>query len=162
MEKREKRDTTQWLNASPNSPKPTANYDTSNQKIKKESFNYGQVPFGSHSKQQFLYQTRVTHNMPEVLSPGPGSYGNAISPRDDSQVMGRKLSPGYSFSKIGLAKNGSGTREMLFNGQKPSQVQKPPIIGGMISKTRKNSSVQPAALETGNSFSREVSLMSLR
>ena len=99
--------------------------------------------------------------MPEVLSPGPGSYGNAISPRDDSQVMGRKLSPGFSFSKIGLAKNGSGTREMLFNGQ--TSVHKPPMAGVTISKTRKNSSVQPAALETGQSyFSREVSLMSLR
>ena len=50
METREKRDTKHWLNASPNAPNPTANYDTLNQKIKKESFNYGQVPFGSHAK----------------------------------------------------------------------------------------------------------------
>ena len=140
METREKRDT-QWLNASPNAPKPTANYDTWNQKIKKESFNYGQVPFGSHSKQQFLYQTRVTHDLPGVVGgPGPGSYGNAISPRDDAKVMGRKLSPGYSFSKIGLAKNGSGTREMLFQDKDNSSSKKAPM-GGMISKTRKNSSV---------------------
>ena len=32
-----------------------ANYETSHSKVKKESFNYGAVPFGSHSKQQFLY-----------------------------------------------------------------------------------------------------------
>jgi len=54
MEKREKR-TSDWLNVSPNGPKPTANYETSHSKVKKESFNYGAVPFGSHSKQQFLY-----------------------------------------------------------------------------------------------------------
>ena len=55
MEKREVRNTSKWLNTSPNGPKATANYDTSNHNIKKESFNYGVVPFGSHSKQQFLY-----------------------------------------------------------------------------------------------------------
>ena len=54
METREKR-SGQWLNASPSGPKATVDYDTSNNKIKKESFNYGSVPFGSHSKQQFLY-----------------------------------------------------------------------------------------------------------
>lgn len=63
MEKREQRNTTNWLNASPNGPKPGVNYNLSNSKIKKESFNYGAVPFGSHSKQQFLYQSRVTHAM---------------------------------------------------------------------------------------------------
>ena len=97
MENREKR-SARWLNASPNGPKPTANYDTMNQGVKKESFNYGQVPFGSHSKQQFIYQTRVTHQLPEVGAPGPGSYGKAISPHEDPKVLGRKLSPGYSFS----------------------------------------------------------------
>jgi len=51
MEKREKRDTAKWLNATPNGPKQNASYDISNQGIKKESFNYGSVPFGSHSKQ---------------------------------------------------------------------------------------------------------------
>ena len=50
MEKREHRNI-KWLNASPYGPKPTANYETSNSKVKKESFNYGVVPFGSHSKQ---------------------------------------------------------------------------------------------------------------
>ena len=73
MEKREKRNA-QWLNASPNGPKPTANYDVSNRAIKKESFNYGAVPFGSISKQQLLYQSRVTHDH-QVGSPGPGQYG---------------------------------------------------------------------------------------
>ena len=99
--------------------------------------------------------------MPGLLSPGPGSYGNAISLRDDSKVMGRKLSPGYSFSKIGLAKNGSGTREMLFHEKDNSSNKKPPM-GNVISKTRKNSSVLPGPFETGQSFQREVSLMSLR
>ena len=50
MDKREKRDSG-WLNAAPYGPKKTANYDISNQGLKKESFNYGKVPFGSHSKQ---------------------------------------------------------------------------------------------------------------
>ena len=64
MEKREKRNTTEWLNAAPHGPKKHINYDISNQGIKKESFNYGVVPFGSHSKQQFLYQSRMTHTLP--------------------------------------------------------------------------------------------------
>ena len=48
-----------------------------------------------------------------VGGPGPGSYGAALSPRDDNQVMGRKLSPGYSFAKLVTPRNGSGTREMF-------------------------------------------------
>ena len=96
--------------------------------------------------------------MPELAGPGPGSYGAAISPRDDKEVMGRKLSPGYSFSKIGLAKNGSGTREMNFNVKEDLTAKKSPT---MVSKTRKNS-VLPGPFETGHSFQREVSLMSLR
>lgn len=83
MEKREIRDTAKWLNISPHGPKKDPNYDVSNQGVKKESFNYGAVPFGSHAKQQFLYQSRVTHNLPQLGSPGPGSYGTALSPRDD-------------------------------------------------------------------------------
>ena len=55
MEKKEIRDTTKWLNATPFGPQNKYNYETFNANIKKESFNYGKVPFGSHSKQQFLY-----------------------------------------------------------------------------------------------------------
>ena len=54
MEQREKRDQ-RWLNASPNSPKNKVEYDISNKGVKKESFNFGKVPFGSYSKQQSLY-----------------------------------------------------------------------------------------------------------
>ena len=155
METRQKR-TQDWLNASPNGPKADADYETSNNKIKKESFNYGQVPFGSHSKQQFLYQTRVTHNLPTIGAPGPGAYGTSISPRDDQQVLGRKLSPGFSFSKIGLQKNGSGTRDMLF--QKPITPSKHDKV--TISKTRKNSTNKEAMID--QTLANEVSLKSLR
>ena len=71
MEARQVRDT-KWLNATPSGPKATVNYDIQNANIKKESFNYGQVPFGSHSKQQFLYQSRLTHDLTSAGSPGPG------------------------------------------------------------------------------------------
>ena len=54
MEQREKRDR-KWLNASPNSPKNKVEYDITNKGVKKESFNFGTVPFGSHSKQQALF-----------------------------------------------------------------------------------------------------------
>ena len=114
MEKRERRDTTRWLNNAPHGPKKDVNYDISNHGVKKESFNYGAVPFGSHSKQQFLYQARVTHDLPIAGGPGPGSYGTALSPRDDVRVMGRKLSPGFSFSKIGMSSDHTKTRQMLF------------------------------------------------
>ena len=97
MEQREKRDR-KWLNASPNSPKNKVEYDITNKGLKKESFNFGKVPFGSHSKQQALFASRVTHDVPLLVSPGPGQYGSAMSPRDDSIVLGRQLSPGYSFS----------------------------------------------------------------
>ena len=153
MEKKEKRDTTKWLNATPFSPQTKNNYETFNANIKKESFNYGKVPFGSHSKQQFLYQTRVTHDLPSIGGPGPGSYGTALSPRDDAKVMGRRLSPGYSISKLGMDKNNSGTREILFHDKSTS--------GGSnfgISKTRKNS-LRMGPLDPG---SREVSLVSLK
>ena len=83
MENKAQRKVQEWLNATPHGPKGAASYDTSNSKIKKESFNYGVVPFGSHSKQQFLYQTRVTHDMHTLGQPGPGQYGNQLSPRDE-------------------------------------------------------------------------------
>ena len=121
------------------------------------------MPFGSHTKQQLLYQARDTHNLPITGgNPGPGAYGAALSPRDDAKVMGRKISPGYSFSKIGLAKDSSGTREMLFHGsQSPATTRV--THGGTISKTRKNSNQIGEPFEqTGHSFQREVSLMSLR
>ena len=125
MEKRENRDTAKWTNISPHGPKKDVNYDTSNLNIKKESFNYGSVPFGSHSKQQFLYQSRVTHNLPTAGMPGPGSYGTAISPRDDIKAMGRKLSPGFSFSKLGMSSDHKKTRQMPFNESMTATSSKP-------------------------------------
>lgn len=50
MERREKRNTAGWLNIATQGPKKDVNYDVTNQGIKKESFNYGTVPFGSHAK----------------------------------------------------------------------------------------------------------------
>lgn len=121
MEKREVRNTMKWLNASPNGPKPGANYDTFNQNIKKESFNYGVVPFGSHSKQQFIYQARVTHDIPSLGMPGPGSYGTAISPKDDQKLLGgHKLSPGHSFGRLGMTRNDSGGVRPLNGSDFPS------------------------------------------
>ena len=53
MEKREKRTTTMFAKTATGEIGP-AEYDAMKYSPK-ESFNYGSVPFGSHTNQQFLY-----------------------------------------------------------------------------------------------------------
>ena len=67
MENRSKRKD-QWIEISGTLIGP-GTYNVSNLKSK-ESFNYGSVPFGSHSNHQQLSKTRIIHQINQ--NPGPG------------------------------------------------------------------------------------------
>jgi hypothetical protein len=98
------------------------NYDNASY-TNKESFNYGSVPFGSHSNQQFLYQSRLVHNINS--NPGPGQYGPSTTTGTRNLVAGKavtydskhglvhiKAPPGQSFGKSGLSRDQSGIRDL--------------------------------------------------
>ena len=109
----------------------------------------------------------MTHELPQIGCPGPGSYGVAQSPRDDGKVVGKKLSPGYSFSKLGLASDHTKTRQMLFQADsltastKPSQAALRGSRNARQSSTFQGSTSVPATKQ-GNSFVHLNSLRSLQ
>lgn len=79
---------------------------------KKESFNTGVVPFGSASKQQSLYKSRVTQLSPTNLNtPGPGSYTAHTS----HTTKNNRVPVMTSFGTSGMNKlNGSTSRVMAY------------------------------------------------
>ena len=112
MESKEKRGN-EWLKASAHPNVGPAQYNSDYKK--KESFNYGTVPFGSHSKQQFLYKVRQCHDV-ENLFPGPGQYEPATEKTVTVPKHRKNLSPGATFSKSGMTKDASKVR-LMFNSQ---------------------------------------------
>ena len=81
MENRVKRETSNLIGKTATGEIGPAEYDAGKYSPK-ESFNYGSVPFGSHTNQQFLYQSRQMQMHPSNETPGPGAYGRSLSPKD--------------------------------------------------------------------------------
>lgn len=84
MENRSQRNNV-WIDSA-KVPVGPGNYNVADFKLK-ESFNYGSVPFGSHSKLQPLGSTRMLHQI--NTNPGPGDYGPPVTIRNKLEASNR-------------------------------------------------------------------------
>ena len=81
-------------------------------------------------------------------TPGPGSYGRSLSPKDPGMHNIKKTNPGKSFGKAGMTKDNSGIRAL--------------VTVNVPSSTKARTRKQSEQMGEAGTIPKEVSLMSLR
>lgn len=110
MENRSARKTVDWIEPTASKAIGPGMYNVNDYKAK-ESFNYGTVPFGSHSNLSILTSSRTIGQGINSQNPGPGYYGASTttnSTRRGISLESRNLpslQPGSSFGTSALRKD---------------------------------------------------------